>query len=63
MKDNCYGEKLIALSSAIAFKISQTYSLEEIEVLAALFTMLGDQLALLSVTKSQNDCSEVENKC
>lgn len=53
--DKCCGEKLITLASAISFQISQNSSPEQISVLASLFTIIGDQLALLSITKSESD--------
>ena len=65
MKDNCLGEKLIALSSAISFKMAQMYSPDELAVIGILFTVLGDQLSLLSSTKSQIDtiCDGSKNAC
>ncbi len=56
MKDRCIGEKLITLGTAIAFRIAETNSPEDLAVLGALFTVMGDQLSLLSATKSQQDC-------
>lgn len=50
--NNCYGEKLITISGIIASEIARNSSAETIEILAALFNVIGDQLALLSVANS-----------
>ncbi len=49
--ENCYGEKLLTLSTAIAFKLAQSLSPEQLGIMGDLFSVLGDQLALLSDTK------------
>lgn len=51
MKDCCYGEKLIAVGTAIAMQVAQEKSVDELAVLGDLFSMVGDQLSLLSTTK------------
>ncbi len=51
--DKCYGEKLIAIGGIIASEIARNYNLDTIEILAALFNVIGDQLSLLSITKSK----------
>ena len=43
---NC---ELVALSSSLAIAISKQFSNEELIILAAFFTTLGDNLALLSL--------------
>lgn len=44
---NLSGSNLTALASSLAILISQDLSADEIGVLAAFFTVLGDNLALL----------------
>ena len=56
MKDVYVGEKLITLGTAIAFRIAETNSPEDLAVLGNLFTVIGDQLSLLSTTKSSQNC-------
>lgn len=51
--DKCYGEKLITLGTAVAFQIAQTCEPEEIEIWSDLFTVISDQLTLLSSTKGK----------
>lgn len=58
--NKCYGEQLITLGTSIAFKISQDLPPDEIGILGALLTVIGDQLALLSVTKEE---ALKNNKC
>lgn len=50
--NNCYGEKLITIGGIIASEIARHNSAETIEILAALFNVIGDQLSLLSITNS-----------
>ena len=42
-------EELVVLSSTLAIAISKEFSNEDLLVLAAFFTTLGDNLALLSL--------------
>lgn len=56
MNDNCCGEKLILLGTAIAFQIANEKTADDLTVLGALFTVIGDQLSLLANTKSNTDC-------
>lgn len=53
--DNCSGEKIITVGTAIAFSIAQKCTPEEIAVLGSLFTVIGDQLSLLSITKESSN--------
>lgn len=48
-----YGEKIITAGTAIAFQLAQECSSDDLALLGALFNVIGDQLGLLSVTKSQ----------
>lgn len=58
--DKCCGEKLITIGTAIAFQIAENNNPDDLAVLGSLFTVIGDQLSLLSITKSntQNNCSQ-----
>lgn len=60
MIDKCYGEKLSALSFATAVKLAEGRSTDDIAILGAFFTVLGDQLSLFAATKTkfENSCSE-----
>lgn len=58
--NNCYGEQLITLGTSIAFKLAQDLPPDEIGILGALLTVVGDQLALLSATKEE---ALKNNKC
>ena len=53
--DNCAGEKIITAGTALAFSISQHCTPEEIAILGSLFTVIGDQLSLLSITKESSN--------
>lgn len=57
------GCNLIGLASTLAIAISQDLTQDEITVLAAFFTSLGDNLALISAASSSqnNDCSLTNN--
>lgn len=53
------GEFLLTAGTALAIEMSRTMTAEEMGVLAAFFTVLGDQLALLALKKPENgsrDC-------
>lgn len=51
--DNCgYGEQLILLSAVLTFQIAKGRSVDELALLAALFTIIGDNLALLATTRA-----------
>lgn len=49
--DRCYGEKLITVGTAIAFKLAQNLSPDELGIMGDLLSVVGDQLSLLSGTK------------
>ena len=46
------GCNLLGISSTLAITLSQNLSTEEIGILGAFFTSLGDNLALLAITKA-----------
>lgn len=53
---------LMAAASALAAAIAEGKTAEELNVLSALFTVLGDNLALLALcAPSQEDCQAAEN--
>ena len=59
MGQNCYGNNLVVFAAAFALKISQGMSADEINILGALFSVVGDQLALLAATKqAAQDCAQ-----
>lgn len=47
------GEELLALGTALAINIGKSLTEDEMSLLGALFTVIGDQLSLLSI-KSPN---------
>ena len=49
------GCNLLGLSCTLAITLSQNLSTEEIGILGAFFTSLGDNLALLSITKASDN--------
>lgn len=49
--DNCSGINLIGLSSSLAILIGEQFDADELAILAAFITALGDNLALLAATK------------
>ena len=61
MNNNCYGEKLVTIAAAIAIQISQCVTNDDLPVLAALFTVIGDQLALLAAA-DPSSCSDIPSK-
>ena len=55
----CHGEELITVGTTIAFSLAQNCSPDELNILGALFCVIGDQLALLSATKElASNCEE-----
>ena len=46
---NCYGEKLITIGGIISSEIARNCDTETVEILSAVFSVIGDQLALLLV--------------
>lgn len=51
------GEFLLTAGTALAIEMSRTMTAEELALLAAFFTVLGDQLALLALKKPEDDQS------
>ena len=49
--DNCSGINLVGLASSLAILISEQLDVTDLTILAAFFTALGDNLALLAATK------------
>lgn len=62
--DPCCGEKLVAVGSAIAIQIAQCTDPDDLSLLGALFTVIGDQLSLLSVTKglAETSCKKINQQ-
>lgn len=52
--NNCSysGFDLVGLSSSLAVLISQNFDIEDLGVLAAFFTTLGDNLALIATSRT-----------
>ncbi len=61
MFDRCYGEKLITIGTAIAFKLSQDLTPNELGIMGGLFCVIGEQLGLLADTKESCDPEYNEN--
>ncbi len=59
--NNCFGYELIGLSSSLSITISKEFNSEDLGILGAFFTTLGDNLALLSVTKAINESNKNDN--
>lgn len=60
----CYGEQLITLGTAIAFRIAQDKCADDLVILSALFNVIGDELGLLAsfrppCNNSQTNAEEV----
>lgn len=49
--NNCSGYNLIGLSSSLAILIGEQFDVDELNILAAFFSSLGDNLALIASTK------------
>jgi len=52
---NCAGENLLLIGTLIAIQIAQCVDSDGLALLGGLFTVIGDQLALLSITKEAPD--------
>lgn len=52
------GCNLVGLSSSLAILISQNLSSDDISILGAFFTTLGDNLALIATTQSSDSESK-----
>ena len=50
------GEAILSTGTALAICIAREHTADEVALLAALFTTLGDQLALLALKKGE--CAE-----
>lgn len=61
--NNCCGEKLITIGTAIAFQIANSLDPDDTSILGELLTVVGDQLSLLSTTKSINNNSSNTLNC
>lgn len=49
--NNCSGNNLIGLASSLAILIADDLNTTDLAVLAAFFTTLGDNLALIATTR------------
>lgn len=49
--NNCSGYNLIGLSSSLSILIGEQFDADELNILAAFFSTLGDNLALIASTK------------
>ena len=49
--NNCSGNNLIALASSLAILIANDLDTNNLSILAACFTTLGDNLALIATTR------------
>ncbi len=58
-KNNCFGKELIALASTLSIYISQNKSADEINILACLFTAIGDNLAIIAATCQEEKKEEL----
>ena len=59
---SCQGQQLIALGTAIAFQLAQHLSADDLELVGALLEVVGDQLALLALTKPSCQLPPSEQK-
>lgn len=48
---NCSGAGLIALSGSLAILISEQFETDDLNVLAAFFTSLGDNIAIIAASR------------
>ena len=55
MNNSSSGNELVLLASTIAILISKKSSVEDIEILAALFTAIGDNLAIIATKRGSDD--------
>jgi hypothetical protein len=54
-KDGLNGEFLVLVAALVSIQMAQGRSTDEIDLLAAFFTVLGDNLALISTRRAQQD--------
>ena len=61
--DGCQngGEGLLLLAAAAAMGLAQGKSADEVGLLAAFFTLLGDQLALLALCSGESGETDVKS--
>jgi hypothetical protein len=52
--NNCRGEKLAVLGTAIAVQIASGISSDDATILGALFNVIGDQLTLIAAAAANN---------
>ena len=55
--------ELIGLASSLAIFLGENLSSDEVNILAAFVTSLGDNLAILAATKSDEDSNNNQLKC
>lgn len=49
--NNCSGYNFVALASSLAILISQEFDTDELNVLAAFFSAVGDNLAIIAASR------------
>ena len=49
--NNCYGYNFLALAASLAILISQEFESDELNILAAFFSAVGDNLAIIAASK------------
>ena len=49
--NNCSGSNLIALAASLAILISQEFETDELNVLAAFFSAVGDNIAIIAASR------------
>lgn len=54
-KDGLNGEFLVLVAALVSIQMAQGRSTDEIDLLAAFFTVLGDNLALIPTRRAQQD--------
>lgn len=59
--NNLNGCELVTLANTIAISISQNLSSEETALLGGFFTIIGDSLSTLSLTKNCNNTTQKNN--
>lgn len=58
------GEWLLIASTLVSIQLAQGRTEEELALMAAFFTVLGDSLALMAITRPvlpETDCADKEN--
>ena len=61
MAGQCSGGMLVTTAAIIAVQLSQGRSADELSLLAAFFTVLGDNLALIAGQLPQNSLAAPDN--